>query len=119
MLQNLPETAYIDGPATNGSMPRIGTVPALVCLAVASWAIPVFEYLRYGSVSVISVGTAAMFTAMLVTFPFLTGRRLKAGHTERASMCRDCHNLRWPTDMAVGFCIHCGSMRAAIPARLA
>lgn len=100
-------------------MPRIGTVPALVILAVAAWAIPAFELARYGMVSAISVVTAAMFTAMLVAFPFLNGRRVKSGHTERAVMCRDCHSLRWPTDLDVGFCIHCGSIRPAVPARMA
>ncbi len=100
-------------------MVRIGTVPALVCLVVASWAIPVGEYLYYGMVSTISVATAAMFTAMLAMLPFLSGRRLRKGHAERAMMCRDCRSLRWPTDLDFGFCIHCGSARAAIPAVMA
>ena len=100
-------------------MPRIGTVPALAFLAAAAWAIPAFEFLRYGTVSVISAVTALMFTAMLIAFPFLNGRRVKDGHAQRAVMCRDCHGLRWPTDLDVGFCIHCGSLRPAVPARMA
>lgn len=100
-------------------MPRIGTVPALVVLVVIAWAIPLGEYLYYGTVSPISVVTASMFAAMLVAFPLLNGRRrLHAGHTERAVMCRDCHALRWPTDLHFGFCIHCGSVRPAVPAVL-
>jgi hypothetical protein len=119
MLQDLTETPYIVGGATIEDMPRIATMPALAVLVVVGWAIPVGEYLYYGAVSAISVVTASMFTAMLIAFPLLNGRRLHAGHTERAVMCRDCHALRWPNDLHFGFCIHCGSMRPAIPATMA
>lgn len=100
-------------------MVRIATVPAMVFLVLASWAIPVGEYLVYDTVSVISVVTAAMFTIMLAAMPFLSGRRLHQGHAERAMMCRDCRSLRWPNELSVGFCIHCGSMRPAVPAVMA
>lgn len=100
-------------------MVRIGTVPAMLFLVAVSWAIPLGEYLYYGVVSIISLVTAAMFTVMLAALPFISGRRLHHGHAQRAMMCRDCRSLRWPSDLDVGFCIHCGSVRPAVPAVLA
>lgn len=100
-------------------MVRIATVPAMLFLVAASWAIPLVEFFLYGAPSVLSLATAAMFTVMLATLPLLSGRRLHRGHAERAVMCRDCHALRWPTEMDFGFCIHCGSARPAVRAILA
>ncbi|MEK6975587.1 MAG: hypothetical protein AABY18_04505 [Candidatus Thermoplasmatota archaeon] len=95
-------------------MTRIGTPTALALLAAAAWAVPLWEAVHYGEVSILSIVTAGMFTAMLAVWPFLTGRRLRAGHAEKALMCRDCHALRWPTEVSFGFCIHCGSSRPAV-----
>lgn len=96
-----------------GAMVRIGTVPILALLAAAAWGVPVWEVLYYGAVSAMSVVTASMFTAMLIAWPLLNGRRLNHGRAEKAMMCRDCHNLRWPNE-SFGFCIHCGSSRPAV-----
>ena len=96
-------------------MTRIGTFPLLIGLGAASWAVPAWEYATHGMVSIVSVVTATMFTAMVAAWPFLNGRRVHHARVEKAVMCRDCRSLRWPSDLDVGFCIHCGSMRAAIP----
>lgn len=86
----------------------------LVALAVAAWAIPAWELATLGTVSVVSVVSASMLTAMLLAWPFLNGRRLHHGHAEKALMCRDCKALRWPNELSFGFCIHCGSARPAV-----
>lgn len=96
-----------------GPMARIGTLPMLFLLAAAAWGVPVWEAFHYGAVSVLSVATATMFTVMLALWPFLNGRRLNHGRAEKAMMCRDCHNLRWPNE-TLGFCIHCGSVRPVV-----
>lgn len=96
-------------------MLRNAPVAVLVVIALSSWAIPTLEYLAYGEASPLSLATAAMFTVMLVLLPFLMGRRVRHGHAERAQMCRECHALRWPGDLQCGFCLHCGSVRAAVP----
>lgn len=94
-------------------MVRIGTLPMLTLLAAAAWAVPVWEALYLGSVSALSMATATMFTLMVAAWPFVNGRRLSHGRAEKAMMCRDCHNLRWPNE-TLGFCIHCGSARPAV-----
>lgn len=81
----------------------------------ASWAIPLWEWYAEGAASLVSLATAAMFTAMLIALPFLLGRRLHHGHAERAAMCRECHSLRWPSDVNLGFCLQCGSTRQPVP----
>ena len=96
-----------------GPMVRIGTLPTLTLLAVAAWGVPIWEALALGSVSALSLVTALMFTAMVAIWPFLSGRRLAHGRAEKAMMCRDCHNLRWPNE-SFGFCIHCGCSRPAV-----
>ena len=95
-------------------MRRIGTFPMLALLGAVAWAVPAWELWARGAVSVVSVVTAAMFTAMLVAWPLLNGRRMHQARIEKAVMCRDCHNLRWPSELDVGFCIHCGSARPAV-----
>ena len=100
-------------------MARNATVPALAGLVAASWTIPVIEYARFGGVSLLSVATAVMFTVMLALLPLFSGRRLHKGRPERATMCRECHALRWPGDATISFCIHCGSARPPVPAVLA
>lgn len=95
-------------------MVRIGTFPMLVILGAAAWAIPAWEYSTQGMVSIVSVVTASMFTVMVAAWPFLSGRRLNHARMEKAAMCRDCHSLRWPSELDVGFCIHCGSVRPAV-----
>lgn len=85
----------------------------LVLLTLLAWAVPIGELVVYGRVSVLSAVTAGMFSLMLVLWPWLTGRRVHGAHVERARMCRDCHALRWPGEFDFGFCIHCGSTKAA------
>lgn len=97
-------------------MTRVPQVLWLVLLTVLSWSLPAWEYGMHGRVSVLSVVTALMFTAMLVAWPFLTGHRVHGAHLEHARMCRDCHALRWPGDLDVGFCLHCGSTRTTVAA---
>lgn len=94
-------------------MVRIGTLPTLALLAAAAWGVPIWEALYQDAVSALSLVTALMFTAMVAIWPFLNGRRLNHGRPEKAMMCRDCHNLRWPNE-AFAFCIHCGSARPAV-----
>lgn len=95
-------------------MARTSPFLFLVLLALAAVAIPVYEIVALGEVSVMSAVTAGMFLVMLAIWPFLNGRRVHGAHLERARMCRDCHALRWPGDLDFGFCIHCGSTRAAV-----
>lgn len=100
-------------------MPRMGfreSFALLIVLTVASWGIPTFELLYYGSASILSMATALMLTLMLGVWPFLTGKRVQNGHLERAMMCVDCKSLSWPAEQAMGFCIRCGSTKKAVPA---
>lgn len=88
----------------------------LVVLTALSWAIPIWEATQYHMVSVISAVTAGMFTAMLVAWPFLTGTRVAKSGVQHANMCVECRSLRWPAEAALGFCLHCGSMRPPVRA---
>ena len=88
----------------------------LIVLTVAAWGIPVFEMAYYGSVSLLSVATALLLTAMLAVWPFLTGKRVSNGRVERAMMCVECKSLSWPAEKAMTFCMRCGSTKAAVPA---
>lgn len=100
-------------------MPRMGfreSLLLLIVLTAAAWGIPVFEMAYYGSVSLLSMATALMLTAMLAVWPFLTGKRMQNGRLERASMCVECKSLSWPAEQAMGFCLRCGSTKAAVPA---
>ena len=104
-------------------LPRMGfreSLALLIVLTVASWGIPVFEALYYGSVSLLSMATALMLTTMLAVWPFLTGKRVtKTGHgvhVEKAMMCVECKSLSWPAEQAMGFCMRCGSTKKAVPA---
>ena len=87
----------------------------LIVVTVASWGIPVFELLYYGSVSLVSLATALMLTTMLAVWPFLTGKRLQNGHLEHALQCVECKSLVWPAEQAMGFCLRCGSTKAPTP----
>ena len=104
-------------------MPRMGfreSLALLIVLTAASWGIPVFELYYYGSVSLLSMATALMLTAMLAVWPFLTGKRVtktpSGVHVERAMMCVECKSLSWPAEQAMGFCLRCGSTKKAVPA---
>lgn len=100
-------------------MARMGfreSLALLIVLTVAAWGIPVFEMAYYGSVSVLSMATALMLTAMLAVWPFLTGKRVTKGGIERAMMCVECKSLSWPAEQALGFCMRCGSTKPAVRA---
>lgn len=100
-------------------MKRLGfreSLGLLIVVTVAAWGIPVFEMAYYGSVSLVSLVTAAVLTVMLAVWPFLTGKRVQGGHIERALQCVECKSLTWPTEEALGFCMRCGSTKKAVPA---
>jgi hypothetical protein len=86
----------------------------LAVLAAVSWGIPVLEYVAYGALSLMSLATAFMLTAMLIAWPWLNGRRVAHGHVERARMCLECRSLAWPAEQTLGFCLRCGSTRPPV-----
>jgi hypothetical protein len=99
-------------------MARMGfreSLGLLIVVTVAAWGIPAFEMFYYGSVSVASVATALVLTAMLAVWPFMTGKRLQNGQLERAVQCVECKSLVWPAEQAMKFCMRCGSTKAPMP----
>lgn len=105
------------------TLPRLGfreSLALLITLTCAAWCIPLFEFLYYGTPSLLSLATALMLTAMLTVWPFLTGKRVAKGadgvHVEKAMMCVECKSLAWPAEQAMGFCLRCGSTKKAVPA---
>lgn len=102
-------------------MKRLGfreSLGLLIAVTLAGWGIPLFEFVYYGSVSLVSVVTASMLTLMLALWPFLTGRRVQHGRVETAMMCVECRSFVWPTEQALGFCLRCGSTKKAVAANL-
>lgn len=93
-------------------------VATLCAITALSWAVTAWQIYVGGlaGLDIMVAANALMFTAMLVVWPFLNGRRVRAKQIERAAMCRDCHAFSWPGELAFGFCIHCGSTKIAWPA---
>lgn len=100
-------------------MPSIGRRDAfaiLLVLTIAAWGVLGFQLVTPGVASAPVLGLALSLTLLLGSWPLLHGKRLQAGHVERALACAVCNTLVWPAERALGFCVRCGTTKPAVAA---
>ncbi len=100
-------------------MKRLSTRAALwllIGLATASWAVVGWEAASHHGTSLPALANAAMFTVMLLLWPFLTGWRVSGTKLERSVCCVECGTPQWNVGWATLFCLRCGSTRTPMPA---
>ena len=81
----------------------------LLGLALAAWLIAAAGWAATGTLSLMAVVTAAMFTALLLAWPFTQAKPEPGGQA-----CRQCGG---PVVASYRFCIQCGAYPKPKPAQ--
>jgi hypothetical protein len=88
----------------------------LLLLAAISWGVVLGEAALQHTVTLMSVGSAVLVTALVFAWPFLNGARMAGAHVVQLQACRFCGTL--PVSW-LQFCIRCGAYPKGPPVRLA